>query len=69
VLTTQHPLSTKLVLTSPTSGGSSVGILCLRTKATELVRVPGYRGLGSIPGDTRFSENTKQHKFVFVGQE
>jgi hypothetical protein len=34
-LTTRHPLSAKLVLTSPTSGGRSVGIVYLRTKATE----------------------------------
>jgi hypothetical protein len=29
----------KLALTSPTSGGRSVGIVCLRTKATEFVSV------------------------------
>jgi hypothetical protein len=33
VLTTQHPRS--LALTSPTSGGRSVGIVRLRAKATE----------------------------------
>jgi hypothetical protein len=31
----QHPLSTKVGTTSPTSGGRSVGIVRLRTKATE----------------------------------
>jgi hypothetical protein len=38
VLTTQHPLSEKkLALTSPTSGGRSIGIVRSRTKATEFV--------------------------------
>jgi hypothetical protein len=37
-LTTRHPcIRKKLALTSPTSGGSSVGIVRLRTKATELL--------------------------------
>jgi hypothetical protein len=35
VLTTQHPLSAKLVVASATSGGRSVGILRSRTKARE----------------------------------
>jgi hypothetical protein len=35
VLTTQHPLSAKVGTTSPTSGVRSVGIVRLRTKATE----------------------------------
>jgi hypothetical protein len=35
VLTTQHPLSAKVGTASPTSGGPSVGIVRLRTKATE----------------------------------
>jgi hypothetical protein len=34
-LITQPPLPQKLALTSPTSGGRSVGIVRLRTKATE----------------------------------
>jgi hypothetical protein len=34
-LQTWHILSQKLALTSPTSGGRSVGIVRLRTKATE----------------------------------
>jgi hypothetical protein len=34
-LTTRHPLSGKLAITSPTSGGRSVGIVRLRAKATE----------------------------------
>jgi hypothetical protein len=34
-VTTWHPLSEKLALTCPTSGGRSVGILRLRTQATE----------------------------------
>jgi hypothetical protein len=57
----------KLVLTSPTSGGRSVSIVRLLTKATEfsfdclcglVVRVPRYRsrGPGSIPVATGFSE-------------
>jgi hypothetical protein len=37
VLTMRHPLSAKLALTSPTSGGRSVGIVCSHTKATEFV--------------------------------
>jgi hypothetical protein len=32
-LTTRHPLSAKLALTSPTSGGRSVGIVHLKTKS------------------------------------
>jgi hypothetical protein len=34
-LTSRHPLSAKLALSSPTFGGLSVGIVRLRTKATE----------------------------------
>jgi hypothetical protein len=34
-LTTRHPLSTKLELTSPTFSGRSVGVVGLRTKGTE----------------------------------
>jgi hypothetical protein len=34
-LTIWHPLSAKLALTSPTSGGRSVGIVRSRTQATE----------------------------------
>jgi hypothetical protein len=34
-LTTRHPLSAKVGTTSPTSGGRSVNIVRLRTKATE----------------------------------
>jgi hypothetical protein len=37
-LTTRHPsIRKKLALTSPTSGGHSVGIVRSRTKASELV--------------------------------
>jgi hypothetical protein len=36
VLTTRHPLSTKVGITSPTSGSLSVDIVRSRTKATEL---------------------------------
>jgi hypothetical protein len=36
-LTTRHPLSAMLALTSPKNGGRSVGIVRLRTKATEFV--------------------------------
>jgi hypothetical protein len=38
-LTTRHPSPQKLALTSPTNGGSSVGIVCSRTEATEFVFV------------------------------
>jgi hypothetical protein len=64
-----------LALTSPISGGHSVGIVRSQTQATEfvlliciydrlrglVVRVLGYRsgGPGSIPGTTRFSEKKK----------
>jgi hypothetical protein len=34
-LSTRHPISAKSALNSPTSGGRLVGIICLRTKATE----------------------------------
>jgi hypothetical protein len=40
---TLYPL--KLELTSPTSGGRSVGIVRLRTKATELFVVVGWHSL------------------------
>ena len=40
----------KLALTSPTGGGRSVGIVCVRTKATEFIYI--YRKVaGSIPAD------------------
>jgi hypothetical protein len=42
-LTTQQPLSEKVgTLTSPTSGGRSVGIVRLQTKVTELSLI-GYK--------------------------
>jgi hypothetical protein len=37
VLTTRHLYPQKLALTSPTSGGRSVGIVRLRTKAKQCV--------------------------------
>jgi hypothetical protein len=35
-VSTQQPLSQKLALTSPTSGDCSVGVVCSRTKDTEI---------------------------------
>jgi hypothetical protein len=39
------PIPQKLALTSPTSGGPSVGIVRSRTKGTELVIIRGKFGL------------------------
>jgi hypothetical protein len=63
VLTTRHPLSAKLALSSPTGCGRSVGIVRLRTKTTELLNhvIPCGRPTGGFRYGECLENDTCQH--------
>jgi hypothetical protein len=53
----------KLVLTSPTSGGRLVGIVCSQTKATELVIIVSYLAVSFLSSFVQFSITTSYYSW------